>query len=802
MHTALAEFSLATKALDSYLQILTKGKARVEKSGEAELGLDDDATALETAAAGISMLCKYGRREDAERAMGISRIVEQWLQKLHSDSSPKSVVSAEDVPKDLLDQARTNEHLVPRKALALGYYALGVSQSSWARVTYESSSRSDLQAQAISKFRIALEHDLGDNQSIEKIYSLAFVLAETRDLDAAIATVKRALSSESGEMGTEGVSRADFAADSIEDEQTVNPAKRRFLLRCWHLLALLLSARQNFFTAIASCEAALDLYGGRTNLYREGKQSNTLRGLEMSERKNIIEIKMTQLSLTEIIDGPEEAVNASGELLGLYTKLFKYSEEEASQALEQEKRVSRPSSSNGTMRSFRGSILGLPKDHGPKHRRTALTSDSTASSSLPSESPDETTRAPMISAIPNDTSTSQNSHYHSHFLGRHESNKLRKRNSRKSMGSTRRSRAPSPSRPSTADGSHHHHLSLGLTMRHRHNNATTAKGPGEGLQLNGSTYASDEVGVAISHDLPSIPSTPAVTSNQPDPLQNITSTTQNMNHKNPNTKPVAPKPPPTHNFRSPPVTLITSMSLPEPQFPLHEQSRHALTLLTKIWLVISSLYRRASMPVDAQGAVSEATTHAQNIETAIARRDGSSAEAFSNPGYGGIKSSGEVWADVLAEQAGLHVVLGSVELASAAYEKALGHYPNHLAATVGLSNILLDSYAKSPISEPDPVTEPPISTPTLGPLPLAPEPDTSLDAAAPDLLSRLAARDRAYGLLSALTKSGTGWDCSEAWYALARAYELGGQIEKAKEALWWVVDLEESRGVRLWNCIV
>jgi hypothetical protein len=68
-------------------------------------------------------------------------------------------------------------------------------------------------------------------------------------------------------------------------------------------------------------------------------------------------------------------------------------------------------------------------------------------------------------------------------------------------------------------------------------------------------------------------------------------------------------------------------------------------------------------------------------------------------------------------------------------------------------------------------------------------------------LNRLAARDRAFGLLSTLTKLGSGWDYSEAWYALARAYEESGQIEKAKEVLWWCVELEDTHPVRSWNSV-
>ena len=68
-------------------------------------------------------------------------------------------------------------------------------------------------------------------------------------------------------------------------------------------------------------------------------------------------------------------------------------------------------------------------------------------------------------------------------------------------------------------------------------------------------------------------------------------------------------------------------------------------------------------------------------------------------------------------------------------------------------------------------------------------------------LTRLAARDRAYGLLSTLTKLGAGWDYSEAWYAMARAYEESGQIEKTKDVLWWCVELEDTHPVRSWKVV-
>ena len=182
------------------------------------------------------------------------------------------------------------------------------------------------------------------------------------------------------------------------------------------------------------------------------------------------------------------------------------------------------------------------------------------------------------------------------------------------------------------------------------------------------------------------------------------------------------------------------------------------------------------------------------------------------------------------------------------------HYPNHPSAIVGLSNILLDIYSEAILPPP---TVPGIvpSSDATNPKSTATTPNangvhisshakpenlvasstplglggkssvatstttstqsplkekstrTDEDLPAPyratslPLIDRLAARDRAYGLLSGLTKLGTGWNYSDAWFALARAYEESGQLDKAKEALWWCVELEEGMGARDWKCV-
>ena len=157
------------------------------------------------------------------------------------------------------------------------------------------------------------------------------------------------------------------------------------------------------------------------------------------------------------------------------------------------------------------------------------------------------------------------------------------------------------------------------------------------------------------------------------------------------------------------------------------------------------------------------------------------------------------------------------------YEQALSHFPDHAEGIIGLSDLLMDVYEeKLPAEEPKPLLGPLPSAsgsllnepqkpagPGLRPVtakPSPPETGRTVQSAAdrhedptPAELNRLAARDRAYMLLANLTKLGSGWDNAEAWYTLARAYELSKQVGKAKQALWWVVELENSKPMRAWG---
>lgn len=193
----------------------------------------------------------------------------------------------------------------------------------------------------------------------------------------------------------------------------------------------------------------------------------------------------------------------------------------------------------------------------------------------------------------------------------------------------------------------------------------------------------------------------------------------------------------------------------------------------------------------------------------------------------------------------LSLAKGNADSSRLGFEAALTHYPDHPGAIVGLSNILLDLYTEKTVppkafpglnlvggneampgtsqSTADILSSPraPVAPPTLLPTeplglgaftaakktttPFTPTSPTQLappyKVASMPLVDRLAARDRAYGLLSHATKLGSGWNLAEAWFALGRAHEESGQADRAKEVLWWCVELEEGMGVRAWECV-
>lgn len=790
VHTALAEFNLAGKALNTYFDIVARGKARVGKSGETVIGLDDDSTALWTAAAGIRMLCVHGRREEAERAQDLGRLTRKWLEQQRTDHIQRSFKGAEDAPRDLVHRPTTSSPSATGDSIAAAYRALGVSDCCWSRFTYKPAERGELQGKAISRLQIASQQGLGGASNLDTLYCLALAHAEKRDIDAAIESVRSALSAST--INPDDSSEDDPTDDADEPSTNLAPRKRRLQFKSWHLLSLLLTAKHNFDAAVESCEAALELYGGSSFLCGDGQPAKLLASIGIFERRDIAELKMTQLALMEIIDGPEEAVNAGGELLSLYAKLFQYTEPPTAK-ISPVSTASRSESANSAPRSIRASVFGRSHVFGSSHRKSQLAMGANGfNSTLSQISPLEARAAPTIPVSSDSAITVPEPHHHHHVFG-HGSKKLHKRDSRKTIGTVQKGQTASPTRLSTAKITKQPNLNMPTRSP-----PSTANSPNQ-RSADSDPYASDEVGVAVSYNEPS------TNYDRPAGLDGgssaVASPPPTSRNKGQNPGPTFPKPSAT---RQDPDSLRSFIEqpppVPEPIFDTVDSERHSLTLLVKIWCLMAALYRRASMPTDAAASLAEAETHVRTIETLVVRQNGSSNATLTTPGWAGVKAAAELWADVLSEQAMLHLSKDETSEATQSYEKALLWWPDHLSSTVGLCNLLLDSYEAITGPKSDPPPSSPFSSSSLSPDPISDiRPLKKIDST--EALSRLAARDRAYGLLAALTKSGQGWDCSEAWMALARAHELGGQVERAKEALWWVVELEEGRGVREWSVV-
>ncbi|MCJ1356347.1 MAG: hypothetical protein MMC33_006342 [Icmadophila ericetorum] len=801
VHASLAEFTLAEKAFDSYLELVTKGKESFAKSGEVKIGLDDNEKIIRTAASGIQMLCTFGRREEAEKAYKIASTLSKWLEEPISEGAISSQLNGMNLEEEAIRHKQSSNVSVSGPCRAAGYRSVGISQAHLARLTFEPSRREELQKSAIANIRKALDPALGDQRNVETLFVLALMLAETRDLEGGLLNVKATLSSQY---------KANSAANKAPSLDKEGP-----MVKVWHLMALISSSKQEFDKAQKLCEAAIEAV-------LNSDLSTSLSGLGFLEKRSIIQIKMTQLVLSEVNEGAESAVNASGDLLGLFVLLFNYPE-----AFSGQKQVPAiqkpPTTAHSMMGSIKGTLLGLSKEG-----RSSVRLENVEGSALSQRQSAEVTLAPSATSFTENQSLKPPpSRHEAHSLVRGNSRKLQKRNSKKSFGSVRRSRIASPARS---------------VETYEHEKAT---GRPSTATENGKNFAGDEVGVAVSDYVPL--QTISVTTSGTGPIPR----TQQLPSLAHNYDPAAYPPPvgyagqsPYQDLRLPTTSIHIPPTPPEPHFAQLEAQRQAISLLLEVWVLIAGLYRRAKLYDDAQGALDEAFKQVRNIEKSVSQRN-SSAQAFEQQCWGGVKSVEELWADVYTEKGNLCLARSEPHDAMLQYESAVSHLPDHPVATVGLANLLLDIYTE--VIPPRPNSSTPSyshvsasqspevagTEPTLASLPSNPSKvpttttsikiqrlnndsqnqsslnstdsstqspkDTDMDT--PFTLSRLAARDRAYGLLSSLTKLGTVWDNSEAWFALARAYEESGQVYKAKDCLWKVVELEEGRPVRNWKVL-
>ncbi len=814
VHNSLADFNLAYKALNAYLELVTRGKARAQKSHESRSGIDDNETVVRTISEGIEGLCTFGRKDEAEKAFKLTQKLEEWTEDYSSKKS--------DVQANLFTDAEAAEGdmrstRTVARTLEIAYRAIGVGKAFWAKWTPVSESRLTYQSEALASFKQATIV-LGDvAPSLQTVYAQAILLAETRDLKRAIDCVKRALS-------TSAALRAER-----------DYAQQRRRVPFWHLLALLLSARQDFNNACQMCGAAFDqftdsdiLFGNPAALVNGNMNTNEEKtGLDDAingpvddmdgrERERIIEIRMTELALIELVEGAEEAVNGSNELLSLYSRLFGHvgvGRDERTMP----KTVVPPKSSAGTVKGLRGSIFGR-KRHEPVI--SIQTANANGVASVPENDlvhySTHTTGAPTIQVTDEDLRIEKPQPHsyrrsHSHNRSDSQSHKLHKREGSITKIIRRHSRSTTTRPISSVVSSQRQSFETG--QERLSTSASTI-----GVASNGMSHNSpvERLGPTNSVDNLTANAPPLHAHNEdPEAKVPLPSIPHNTDPRKLPPPPRHEEQPPQQDVRHPIIHTSTTLTLPPPRLPRTVEQIHADGVLVKVWLLVAGLYRRASLFEDSMEACDEASRGASQIEALVAAQE-SSAAAFADPGWGGGKSSNEVWADVHAERAYLALAKGMPHDALKEFEEALIYFLDHPRATVGLSNILLDIYEQKIPSEPlrpgldlgvpgkqKQDQEAPMkmqNAPSLEHGPAAPRAGDELRKT-PENLSRLAARDRAYGLLSNLTKLGTSWDDSDAWYALARAHECSGQIEKAKEVLWWCVELEDRRPVRHWRNI-
>lgn len=267
--TATGNFPDAVRALDTYIDLIQRAKDRIAK-GHEEKDFDDDKTILETAVEGIRILC--GLVDDGRKGMELAERIERWVDEWR--------VKSED-------------------ALAAVFRGIGIANATWARKTIDGETRPDIQNAAIRAFEKGLSYDSFD---IDAWYGLALVQVEVGDIDSAMESTRK------------GLIILNYMADEEPEEawDGKRDHKRR-AVPLLHLLALILTATEDFDGARQVCANVFELLGDDMAVFR---------GMGIGEKECILEVGMTQVAIEEVLDGADSAVKMTDHLLDIYGRLF------------------------------------------------------------------------------------------------------------------------------------------------------------------------------------------------------------------------------------------------------------------------------------------------------------------------------------------------------------------------------------------------------------------------------------------------------------------------------------------------
>lgn len=621
VHLSVAEFDLAFKAFDSYLDLVKHGKARVDKTGHLEGGLDNDATVLETVSQCILALCRYGGRAAADKARDLGSELEDMMARL---PQLKAGVSDGTTLPEIEETTSPLHPEIPPSTVALSWQAIGLSHAHWSRVTYDAVARTEIQAKAIRCLRKALTPELGRTRDVRSLFALGLLLAERRELSTAIEVVRSALVS-------------NKSADGAPNHHHHGPFwQQRSLVSLWHLLALLLSARQDFSMAARACEGAFEqfkdpavLFGTTDQPFRSDhlneleaaheKTQERRRGIvddmDDAERESLLETRISQLMLVELLEGPEVAVNASDELLSLFTRLFgdvQPSPNKTAQGPPAPLRA--PKSSASTFRSIRGSIFSTC----PSIRSQEAVRPSPAPES---EKASVSTRPQTMQTTASTTPTIQVTGENGHAAERRPSRRL---------SSSRRARSESGKRNS---------------LRKRDHSIGRKRAPSAGSYAPPTSMTDGEGFFAPSpHD------SQRATPSRRQPAASSFSRGQTLSHSSSVASQASRSTGSSYRDVTSETTTYTITSpLPIIQFSAEHERKQRVAILIRVWLVIAGLFRRAEMFEDCRGAIAEAQKLVQGLEVAEGEASASSAVSSQSPGWAERKSTDELWGDVWAE---------------------------------------------------------------------------------------------------------------------------------------------------------
>lgn len=346
VHASLAEFDLAIKAFDSYTEITSRAKSRAEKTGHNEPGLDSDDLVVLTAAQAIGVLCRYGSQAEGEKALEVSKRLSDWLKQPRPSSA--ITVSRKDEDGRQPDKVAMNDEtatgiLISAESSVAAYRAIGESEANFARLTHDPAQRSEYREKAIKSLRKAAEVSPGGNLHPETALLLATVLAENRQLLPATQIVK-------------------FALASSQDDKSSSTVRKGQMIPLYHLMSLLLTARGDYEHAVEFCDVAFEQFGGADIMFGDADGEALIHQMEESEKEALLQLRLTQLALTEMLDDSETAVDAGSQVLALYHKLFATSTNGVAPPPKDRASVIAPSvKTQGTLKSVSGSMMRRSK---------------------------------------------------------------------------------------------------------------------------------------------------------------------------------------------------------------------------------------------------------------------------------------------------------------------------------------------------------------------------------------------------------------------------------------------------------